>query len=123
MTPEGFERRNVLRGLVAAGCALYLAGCGKKSPSPSPMPGGDQTPAPAPYGMAPQPGGTSAAGATSGGTAGKMAQAAVQYQNHPSGEQSCSSCMHFIPETSTCKLVEGQVSPQGWCMIWAKKTT
>jgi hypothetical protein len=27
--------------------------------------------------------------------------------------------MHFIADSNTCKLVEGTVSPEGWCVIWA----
>jgi hypothetical protein len=27
--------------------------------------------------------------------------------------------MHFIAESNTCKLVEGKISPEGWCIIWA----
>jgi len=30
--------------------------------------------------------------------------------------------MNFIAESNTCKLVEGQISPDGWCVLWAKKT-
>jgi hypothetical protein len=49
----------------------------------------------------------------------KSSQASVQYQAQPKGEQKCSNCMHFIAGSNTCKRVDGQVSPQGWCIIWA----
>lgn len=49
----------------------------------------------------------------------KSSQASVQYQAQPKGEQKCSNCMHFIAESNTCKRVDGKVSPQGWCIIWA----
>jgi hypothetical protein len=50
-----------------------------------------------------------------------MSQASVQYQTQPQGEQKCSLCTHFIAESNSCMLVEGQISPDGWCRMWAKK--
>ena len=47
----------------------------------------------------------------------KMTQQAAQYQDTPKGKQSCSNCSQFQSPKS-CKLVEGDVSPQGWCMIF-----
>jgi hypothetical protein len=51
-----------------------------------------------------------------------MPQANVQYQGQPKGEQKCAGCEHFVTGSNTCKLVEGQVSAEGWCAIWLKKT-
>jgi len=51
----------------------------------------------------------------------KAPQATVQYQPKPKGEQKCAQCMHFIAESNTCKLVEGKISPDGWCTLWAKR--
>ena len=51
----------------------------------------------------------------------KVSQASVQYQAQPKGEQKCGGCLNFIAESNTCKLVAGQVSPEGWCSLWAKK--
>lgn len=51
----------------------------------------------------------------------KMSQAAAKYRNSPNGSQECSNCNFFEPPSS-CKVVEGPISPQGWCMLWAKKT-
>jgi len=53
--------------------------------------------------------------------AAKMPQASVQYQTEAKGDQQCSGCMHFIAESNTCKLVEGQISPNGWCTLWAEE--
>jgi hypothetical protein len=50
----------------------------------------------------------------------KVSQASVKYQTQPKGEQKCANCMHFIAESNTCKLVEGNISPEGWCILWAK---
>jgi len=50
-----------------------------------------------------------------------MAPANVQYQLQPKGEQKCGNCANFIAESNTCKQVDGQISPEGWCVIWTKK--
>ncbi|MGI9047198.1 MAG: high-potential iron-sulfur protein [Burkholderiales bacterium] len=52
--------------------------------------------------------------------AGKAPQAAVKYQDKPQGDQQCDNCIHF-EAPSACKIVEGTVSPKGWCAVWAKK--
>jgi hypothetical protein len=105
-------RRIVLRGAVAVGWGLLLpaafTGCdSRKAETPT----GDAAPA-----SPPAPGADSAAPA-----AAKVSQASVQYQTQPKGEQKCGDCLHFIAESNTCKLVEGQISPEGWCMLWTKK--
>jgi len=51
---------------------------------------------------------------------GKVAKAAMKYQDHPNGDKQCSNCMQFIPPDS-CKVVEGKVSPNGYCIAWVKK--
>jgi len=50
----------------------------------------------------------------------KTSKEQVQYQDQPKGEQKCANCMHFIAPNS-CKLVEGEISPEGWCTLWAQK--
>jgi hypothetical protein len=50
----------------------------------------------------------------------KATQKAVGYQDTPKGEQSCANCRVFEPPSS-CKTVEGIVSPSGWCKIYIKK--
>ena len=50
--------------------------------------------------------------------AAKIAKAAVQYQETPKEGKVCGECMHFLPETSECKLVEGTINPQGWCRLY-----
>jgi len=51
----------------------------------------------------------------------KVSQASVQYQTGPKDGKKCADCMHFIADSNTCKLVEGDISPTGWCVLWAKK--
>lgn len=101
------SRRLVLRGVLAAGCGLclplLLSACDAKPGASSP-----------PSGAAP-PSPSAAAGAGR-----KAAQAGVQYQLQPKGEQKCSNCRHFIAASNTCALVDGQISPEAWCVIWAK---
>ncbi|HUW28841.1 MAG TPA: high-potential iron-sulfur protein [Sulfuriferula sp.] len=58
--------------------------------------------------------------------AAKASQAAMQYQDHPKGKLECSNCIQFIPGKNakakgTCKVVEGAISPQGYCIAYAPK--
>jgi len=58
--------------------------------------------------------------------ASKSSPAAVKYQNHPKGSQKCGGCRFFIKGKSatangTCQIVSGSISPNGWCVAWAKK--
>jgi len=116
-------RRVVLRGALALGCGLLapaaLFGCDKQeadstgaAPEAAPPSADSAMQAP----DAPQGSAESVAPA-----AAKEPQASVQYQAEPKGDQQCSGCMHFIAESNTCKLVEGQISPNGWCTLWAKE--
>jgi hypothetical protein len=50
----------------------------------------------------------------------KSSQQAVAYQDKPQGSQRCDNCSLFEPPAA-CKTVEGQISPQGWCRIYAPK--
>ena len=114
------SRRNVLRGALAAGCSLLLPasllGCSKKAENTvgteptAPSPKMDTPSSPAPM--------ESAAPAAPA----KASQISVQYQPQPKDGKKCAECMHFIAESNTCKLVEGSISPDGWCTIWTKKT-
>jgi hypothetical protein len=48
----------------------------------------------------------------------KISKAAVAYQDHPQGDKRCGICLQFVPPGS-CKMVEGPISPQGYCRIFA----
>jgi hypothetical protein len=50
----------------------------------------------------------------------KVAQSAVQYQGSPKNGQQCSTCSHF-QSPSSCQLVDGTISPNGWCALYQKK--
>lgn len=96
MKEEILSRREVLRGALAVGCTL-LAPALFTSPAHS-----------ATYAAPPA-------------KTKKASPASVKYQTHPKGEQKCGNCGNFIAESNTCKVVEGKVSPEGWCVMWVKK--
>lgn len=56
----------------------------------------------------------------------KASQAVAMYQPTPHGKDQCDNCIHFIPgktptDNGTCKVVEGVIAPQGWCVMYARK--
>jgi hypothetical protein len=64
-------------------------------------------------------------GACSGGTESntpaslkKVSREAAKYQDQPMGMQTCRNCMNFNSAKKTCQRVEGEVSPEGWCILW-----
>jgi High potential iron-sulfur protein len=59
-------------------------------------------------------------GASTPALAAKASQKSVKYQDTPKGDARCENCALFEAPDS-CKTVEGPVSPQGWCMVYAKK--
>jgi hypothetical protein len=50
----------------------------------------------------------------------KVSKAAVKYQDGPKDGQRCSACLHFL-SGNQCKIVEGEISPDGWCMAYSPK--
>lgn len=50
----------------------------------------------------------------------KVSKTAMKYQDHPNGDKKCSNCLQFLPPDS-CKVVEGVISPNGYCIAWVKK--
>ena len=55
-----------------------------------------------------------------GAKAAKMAQAAVKYQATPKDGKQCDGCNFFVAPNS-CKMVDGEIAPAGWCALWTKK--
>ena len=56
----------------------------------------------------------------------KARKQAMQYQDHPKGDQRCDKCLHWIPGPNpsakgSCKVVDGPIDPQGWCLAFVKK--
>ncbi|MEG3143406.1 high-potential iron-sulfur protein [Sphingomonas sp. RT2P30] len=50
----------------------------------------------------------------------KIAQKAVKYQPTPKGKAQCDNCRQW-QAPAACKLVDGVISPSGWCSIYAPK--
>jgi hypothetical protein len=57
---------------------------------------------------------------TGGEAQAKIAQAAVHYQTDPKDGKQCDGCNFFVAPNS-CKLVDGEIAPTGWCALWVKK--
>ena len=58
----------------------------------------------------------------------KGTQAAFKYQGTPKNGQKCSLCKFFTKGSSatangSCSLVAGTISPNGWCIAYAKKSS
>jgi len=56
----------------------------------------------------------------------KLTKAAVKYQDKPSGGKDCDDCLHFVAGATpkakgTCKVVEGVISPNGYCSAFTPK--
>jgi hypothetical protein len=50
----------------------------------------------------------------------KLAQTAVKYQTTPKDGKQCDGCNFFLAPNA-CKTVDGEISPTGYCLLWAKK--
>lgn len=50
----------------------------------------------------------------------KAPQKLVKYQDMPKEDQRCDNCVLFEPPSS-CEIVEGPISPNGWCLGYARK--
>jgi hypothetical protein len=44
----------------------------------------------------------------------------VKYQDTPKDGKKCIDCIHFLAATNECKVVEGSISPDGWCTVYVK---
>ncbi len=50
----------------------------------------------------------------------KVAQKTVAYRSSPNGKLRCDLCTQWQAPAS-CKVVEGTISPSGWCSLYAAK--
>jgi High potential iron-sulfur protein len=50
----------------------------------------------------------------------KADKASVKYQDEPKDGQKCADCVYFAAPKS-CGVVEGTISPTGWCTMYNKK--
>ncbi|WP_211450684.1 high-potential iron-sulfur protein [Collimonas antrihumi] len=59
--------------------------------------------------------------------AGSMTKGMLHYQDSPKEGKMCADCAAYTPPpapeagTGTCKIVAGQVNPQGWCMAYSHR--
>lgn len=52
----------------------------------------------------------------------KVSKEQAAYQDQPKGKENlCATCKYFAAPSS-CVLVDGMVSPQGWCQLYEKKS-
>lgn len=59
--------------------------------------------------------------------ASKASKESMRYQSSPNGNMQCSGCNFFIPGSDanadgTCKIVDGAISPHGYCMAYNAKS-
>ena len=64
---------------------------------------------------------TAAAVASPAAAQQKISQADAKYQTTPKADQRCEVCVNFQPPNG-CKFVDGDISPNGWCQLFAPKT-
>jgi hypothetical protein len=58
----------------------------------------------------------------------KGSQAQFKYQTKPNGSKKCSGCKFFqkgktATANGSCTLVDGTISPNGWCIAFAPKSS
>ena len=58
---------------------------------------------------------------------GKARKQDMHYQDQPKDGQQCATCIQFIPgakpgASGECQIVEGPISPKGWCIEYIKKS-
>jgi hypothetical protein len=59
--------------------------------------------------------------AASPARADKMSQKGVDYQTTPKNGQQCDGC-NLFKAPSSCTIVDGTISPTGWCRLFSKKS-
>lgn len=50
----------------------------------------------------------------------KIAKPQAQYQDKPKDGAQCDGCAQFVAPSS-CKIVDGSIAPNGWCLLFVKK--
>ncbi|MCK9472767.1 high-potential iron-sulfur protein [Sulfurimonas sp.] len=50
----------------------------------------------------------------------KTTKEKTAYQESPKDGNICADCLHFLPDTNECKIIEGSISPNGWCNLYFK---
>ncbi|MDE2239683.1 MAG: high-potential iron-sulfur protein [Rhodospirillales bacterium] len=48
-----------------------------------------------------------------------MSKKLAAYQDTPRNGEQCSACCMFVPgDPGHCTMIEGDISPHGWCKFW-----
>lgn len=107
--PETYPRRRVLH-LAGLGIVIGIAGCTGDG-------GGDES-VPSAYKTATSIGGQKR------DPNNLQSKDALQYQDTPKNGQRCADCTYYIKDKNddgqgACTLVEGKISPDGWCSSFA----
>ncbi|HEY2476004.1 MAG TPA: hypothetical protein VGI19_14535 [Candidatus Cybelea sp.] len=66
--------------------------------------------------------------ATAAADSSKASKSAMHYQSSPNGTMQCSGCKFFIPgadakSDGTCQVVDGSISPSGYCQAFSAKSS
>lgn len=69
-----------------------------------------------------------AVGGAAAADASKAPQAQMHYQSTPSGNMHCAICKFFIAgkdasSNGSCQIVDGSISPNGYCMAYSPKSS
>lgn len=56
----------------------------------------------------------------------KFPKKTMDYRDRSNGQKTCANCSHFLPDknprnSGRCTVVEGNISPHGWCRVWATR--
>jgi hypothetical protein len=65
-------------------------------------------------------------GAAAEADSSKASQASMHYQGTPNGGSHCSLCKFYVPAADgksdgSCQIVDGSISPNGYCMAFSAK--
>ena len=58
--------------------------------------------------------------ATPAAAGAKFSQSMAKYQPSPKGANRCANCTQY-ESGEDCKVVDGKVAPDGWCMLYARR--
>jgi len=61
------------------------------------------------------------AGVARGDSASQLRKEDVRYQDEPKGSQRCATCKNFVGP-NVCRVVQGSVNPNGWCLLFQAKS-
>ena len=51
----------------------------------------------------------------------KYTKPEVRFEHPANGRDRCSDCIHYLPDTRSCKIVRGHIEPGDWCNKFKRK--